>query len=258
MKNRNMTGSGLRRLRCESLEQRTMLHGGAFAGASVEDRVEGLFERLDEDTDGVLTAAEVSEGIWTRLSEADADDSGGVSPDELTEHIEARLAERMSTMHRRGHRFGRPGGRVSIEERVDRIFENRAGEDGLLGEDEVPEQLWSRIADADTDGDGLISSDELTTKLEAVREERLTAKIDRLFEADEDGNGLTENEVSERKWRRLSQADADGDGTVTQDELRSYIEEKSNADEGDGEATAATQNTLARRVVAFRSFGRRR
>ena len=257
---KKMKASDRRRLQCESLERRTMLHGGGFDADSIQERVEGLFERLDGDSDGVLSAAEVSEGVWSRLSQADADESGDVSQDELAAHVEARLAERMNTMHRGRGRHGRPGGRLSLEEKVDRIFENRAGEDELLAEDEVSERAWSRISDADTDGDGLISKDELTAKLEAVAEERLNARIDRVFEADEDGNGLTEDEVSERRWTRLSQADANGDGTVTQDELRSHIEAKRDGDAGedDAAAQATTQNAVARRVGAFRSFGRRR
>ena len=91
-KRQKMKRCAQRRLRCEPLESRQLLHGGGFAGASVEDRVEGLFEKLDGDTDGQLSAAEVSEGIWSRLSEADADESGDVSQDELVTHIEAQLS----------------------------------------------------------------------------------------------------------------------------------------------------------------------
>ena len=58
----------------------------------------------------------------------------------------------------------------------------------------------------------------------------MTERLDRLYESDADGNGLTADEVSDRQWERLSAADgADGteaDGVVTRAELEAYAEAK--------------------------------
>ena len=77
---------GRRKLVAESLEARQLLHGGACAGGgdppSTAERVESAFERADTNEDAVLTADEVSERIWDRLSAADTDENG-VSQEEL-------------------------------------------------------------------------------------------------------------------------------------------------------------------------------
>ncbi len=57
----------------------------------IATRVADLFDRLDGNADGEITADEVSENLWTRLSAADADESGSVTSDELLDHAQTRL-----------------------------------------------------------------------------------------------------------------------------------------------------------------------
>lgn len=89
-----------------------------------------------------------------------------------------------------------------------------ANEDALLTADEVPENVWKRLLEADEDEDGAISPAEL----EAIAREHHRRDPFAAFDANEDG-ALTADEVPERLWDRLSQADADEDGTVTAEEL---------------------------------------
>ena len=256
-------------------------HRGQFGGgesATIEDRVDRLFSSKDANEDGVLAEDEVSERAWDRLSRADADGGGGVSQEELAAHVETTLADRV---HRsgglRGHRggFGPGGGfrhrgqfcggeSASTEDRVDRLFASKdANEDGVLTEDEVSERVWDRVADADPDGNG-VSSDELIETINATRQERLDTRIETMFDSDANEDGLlTADEVSERKWSRPSNADADGNNAVSQDEIRSYIESKRSGadtgDEGDSQAVVAQRTGIPNRVPfrGLRGFARR-
>ena len=224
-----------RRLWAETLEQRQMLHGGGM---------NALLQRIDANDDGVLVADEVSEAVWEKLSAADADGNGRLTQSELQDFAEMRRAERMEQragmiqrMHR-GHRRLQPRmvDKASPEDRIDQLFES-AGDDGLLSADEVSPKSWARISQADGDGDELISRDELTQHLEEARTDRLTKHIDRLFANDQQGDGLTEDEVPERKWTRLVEADANDDGTVTEEELRDHIAARHENSDDDGAAS---------------------
>ena len=138
------------------------------------------------------------------------------------------------------------------------------------------EQHKRVVADfKDVDGDG-VSKDELIAKIEADVATRIEERIDKLFEADEEADGLTEDEVSARIWAKISAADSDEDGSVTKDELRSHIEAKlagdgsedddttgdNEADDGntdaEAQAVAAEQPSFNRRFRLGQSMARRR
>jgi Ca2+-binding EF-hand superfamily protein len=158
------------------------------------------FARLDEDENEVLTEDELPERLWDRLSSADTDGDGGITLEELTSFTPDR--GRHGPPHH-GH-----GGGAAL----DRFDEDG---DGLLIEDELPEELWERISAADTDGDGAISAEELDAYKPAP-----PSLEDRFARLDEDENEvLTEDELPSQLWDRLSSADTDGDGSITPTEL---------------------------------------
>lgn len=53
-------------------------------------RIAKLFKKFDTDKSGSLTAAEVPERVWTRISKADADGDGAVTKAELKEACKKR------------------------------------------------------------------------------------------------------------------------------------------------------------------------
>ena len=108
-----------------------------------------------------------------------------------------------------------------MEERLDNLYANHdENGDGLLTEDEVSARAWDRLAGADTDEDG-VSREELDAYMDAQRAARFDAAFARL-DSDESG-GLTADEVSERRWARISEADSNGDGAVTKEELQTHL-----------------------------------
>ena len=122
---------------------------------------------------------------------------------------------------------GGHGGRPSFERLVE-AFD--ADDSESLSEDEVPGRVWWRLSSADANGDGVVTREEFdgfTPGLSAQGpDERRGGRpsFDRLIEAfdADDSESLSEGEVPGRVWRRLSSADADGDGVVTREEFDGY------------------------------------
>lgn len=102
-----------------------------------------------------------------------------------------------------------------------------ANEDGVLTEDELPEHVWERLSAADADGDGSLTLEELTAFTPdggphgPRHDGRGDGDVLERFDENDDGL-LTADEVSEQLWEHLSPADADGDGTISSEELADY------------------------------------
>jgi Ca2+-binding EF-hand superfamily protein len=164
-------------------------------------------------------------------------DDGGLPHDDADEESDHESGDdHDDARHHRHHRFG--GGRL-LRGNGDRLFTRfDTNENGAISEDELPERLWQHLVDKniDTDSDGSITGEELDTYAADRRAERFARK-----DADESGS-LTEDEVSQRFWDKVSPADTDQDGGVSLEELEIWLEERrieipeaENADEDCGE-----------------------
>lgn len=165
---------------------------------------EASLNRLDVNQDNQLTSDEISESVWTRLSNFDANSDGGVTL------VELELA------------------RAAIEESVRKPNPNAAfadldlNEDTKLSSDEVSAEAWSQLSKADTNVDGYITLEELA---DARHESEINVRSpnpDSGFaelDANDDGK-LTAGELSETAWERLSGGDANADSALTLEELK--------------------------------------
>jgi hypothetical protein len=138
--------------------------------------------------------------------------------------------------HMRGHGAPDP---AMIVKRFDK------NGDGVLQVSELPEHMQKFMAKADTNNDGVLSIDELKAG-EAKMKAAYMAKVDtnhdgvispeerkaafekfaqeRFAKLDKNGDGaLTKDEVGDKRWERLSVADADKNGSVTQAEIRQAV-----------------------------------
>jgi Ca2+-binding EF-hand superfamily protein len=118
-----------------------------------------------------------------------------------------------------GH--GRPG---------PRLMDFDTNQDGSITGDEVQAVLTERFTVADTDGDGLLTQDEMSIAHEQLRKEE-AAK--RFAELDTDGNGLVSLEEFQATMpsfsgkrgggaeRMFSRLDQDGDGSLSEAEMSS-------------------------------------
>ena len=114
--------------------------------------------------------------------------------------------------------------------------------DGEVTEAEAGTGIWMIVSAADADGSGTVSLSEL----EAFRPDRATRQFMRL---DDNGDGLiTQDEVNENIWDRISPADTNDDG-VSQEELTAYRESlpprrfRRLDDNGDGVITQSEVNS---------------
>ena len=138
--------------------------------------------------------------------------------------------------HLRGHGAPDP---ATIVKRFDK------NGDGVLQVSELPEHMQKFMGNADTNSDGVLSVDELKAGEEKMKAEHM-AKVDtnhdgtispeerkaafekfaqeRFAKLDKNGDGaLTKDEVGDKRWEHLSVADADKNGSVTQDEIRQAV-----------------------------------
>lgn len=136
-----------------------MMRGGE--GMMMERGMHGMgagamFDRLDADGDGRVTAAEIEAFRDGLFAEIDADGNGEISRQEFVDHAAARAAERAGAMFDRWDTDG----------------------DGILSRDAIEarrgsgwdaERLMRRF---DADGDGAITRDEIATMRERWMERR--------------------------------------------------------------------------------------
>lgn len=89
--------------------------------------------------------------------------------------------------------------------------------DGVITEDELSERAANLIEKADTDGDGAVSKDEMKAYHEARRKEWREKN-----NADKNNDGVVDRtEFLEKAQERFDKMDKNGDGVLSEDERRS-------------------------------------
>jgi Ca2+-binding EF-hand superfamily protein len=89
-----------------------------------------------------------------------------------------------------------------------------ANDNGKLETSELPPRARQRWSSADSNGDGVITEQELQAGMAQHQAERFA-------EADKNGDGqLTASEVGDFRWGHMKVADANGDGKVSLEEFR--------------------------------------
>ena len=182
-----------------------------------------FFEALDADGDGMINNRELRQALKV-LKSFDTDGDGNISLEEFSP---------------RG-----PGGRGGDPNAmIDRMMENDTNGDGLLTQDEVPEQMARMLTGADTNGDQAIDRNELAQAMQAVRDnmggggfggggfggrgmggdpESMTKQV---MSADQNGDGvITSKEMNPQMARMMQGADTNGDGALNAKEVAIYME----------------------------------
>ena len=97
-----------------------------------------------------------------------------------------------------------------------------ANGDGLITSDEMQAHMQARFATADTDGDGKLTRQELSAKMEARQSQRRARHLDKMIsrrDADGDGALSIEEMRSGRAEHMFAKVDADGDGALSKAEF---------------------------------------
>ena len=158
-----------------------------------------------------------------RFAAADTDGDGLVSAEEFATVDLRQFSASMRTQGDRGSWKGRAarGGQrgPGRDARRQRMEQRRAEiEERLAEHDKRRQEARTRdFETADADGDGQLSADEyddMPATLKATRQHQLFARLD------ENGDGVLTPEEFPSMVDRLTALDADGDGLVTRDEMR--------------------------------------
>ena len=107
---------------------------------------------------------------------------------------------------------GGPGGDPS--QFVDRIMESDTNGDGMLTPDEVPEQMAQMLTDADVNGDGAIDREELTQAMQNFR-----GRGGRGGRGGAGGGAGGGNADPEAMYNQLMGSDQNGDGVLSPQEV---------------------------------------
>ena len=159
---------------------------------------------LDLDGDGALSEFEVSARAWMHVSPADSNGDGDVT---LEEMASARESNQISL-------------RLPSPEQAFALLD--VNDDDRVSPDEVTEALSFLFLAADFDMDGTLSIEELN---QLRQENELNVQLLRgeeafeLLDVNEDGQ-LDATELSAAAFEVLSFADGNGDGSITQIEIR--------------------------------------
>ncbi len=193
-----------------------------------------MFEALDTDGDGVITARELRTAVKA-LKSLDADGDGNISLEEA------------SPMRGPGGPGGRGGDPSAM---IDRFMERDANGDGKLTIDEVDERMARMLQGADTNQDGAVDRAELEAAMQNFRggpggffggggpggmgggfgpmgdADSMTKQV---MSADRNGDGvISANEMNSSQnpqmARMMQEADTNGDGALNAKEVRVYME----------------------------------
>jgi Ca2+-binding EF-hand superfamily protein len=230
----------------------------ATAAGDVSPTAAGLgaaiFDKLDSNADGQLTADEVpgdKQTLFRRLLRtSDKDNDGKLSRSEFAAGIESTRRQRPLTEKLPDQN---PGGPLYQDpEKTFARFD--ANKDGKIVADEVPDQargLFERmLARADKDGDGAITKEELTAAVNALKPAAAgkpgqlePAKMFDYLDKNSDGK-LSADEIPEGRpllAQVFKRGDKDGDGTLSREEflatitaLRNLQQQKPNGGQSNG------------------------
>ncbi|MDB4989069.1 MAG: EF-hand domain pair family protein [Myxococcaceae bacterium] len=150
----------------------------------------GHFAKLDTNSDGVVTTAELEAGAVSRFTSADANHDGKVTADEM----KAAFAQH----------------------KQERFTERDANHDGVLQRSEVPKMPDAAFTKLDVDKSGTLSSTELQNGHLGHHGKGDLKKLP----GDADGDGVvTKSEAVAGADKLAKQLDSNGDGKLSQDEL---------------------------------------
>ena len=175
-----------------------------------------LMEALDTDGDGEISKLEIK-GAIKHLRALDQNGDGKLSGEEIAPPRGPGGP---------GGPGGGPGGPPDAAAMIERMDQDG---DGKLQIDELPEFMASRMAAADTDDDGILSEDEITSAMENMRGRRGgrgrgamdAAGMMERFDRNGDGQ-LSIDEVPDRVAEMMN--DANNDGLISVEEMKASME----------------------------------
>jgi Ca2+-binding EF-hand superfamily protein len=204
------------------------LVSGGDTMISVERRIERLTQAIESNSLPDHFSSENAEILLARLEQHQAPTASGEGGDGVTP-----VGDDNNTMPVADGEFSEEAFRDRIEHGFDHLDANN---DDSLSADEISEFIWDRLVEHDADMNEMISLDEFSEAIESHWQEHREQLGDRFnafalfdhLDANDDG-GITEDEFpSQRGWEALLEADANGDNSLSEDELLDHAEQRAN------------------------------
>ena len=159
----------------------------AASGQDSAERSQRLLQRIDLDSNGLISRSENDVHALREFNTMDRDGNGLVGP-------RGRNSARRGGLRPAAYGAGAADASRSLENRVMRRLDGNA--DGLLDREEMLAVARERFRRIDADGDGQISIAEIQFDIEAQARRR---QRERFRSADTDGDGV----LSPREFERL-------------------------------------------------------
>ncbi len=192
-----------------------------------------LIERLDRNGNGVIDLDELDEGMLERLKPLDVNEDGVIDESELDRRRRGGRRPGPEGGEGDGERPRRDRGGDRAKGLIERLDRNG---NGAIDKDELPEGWGERLGPADTNGDGMISLEELEGLMgggnrpgggqggegdgERPRRREGRGAQELIERLDRNGNGVIDlDELDEGMLERLKPLDANGDGVIDESEL---------------------------------------
>ncbi len=196
-------------------------------------------DELEDETEDGETSHEETGEEETSDEETDVENEDVEDEDDCHEGVG----------HHHHHRFGVVNVGLFGGDAESLITRFDTDDDGSLTEEEVSDRVWAKLTDlsVDADADGIVTLAELETAIDTARQEAFDTK-----DVNADGV-LSEDEVSERFWNKISDADTDSVEGVSLDELDAFYSEQA-AERVDSAGEFRHRHRVADEV--FASIGR--
>jgi Ca2+-binding EF-hand superfamily protein len=183
----------------------------------------GMVGRVDSNQDGELQIDEISNYLENELESADTDDNGALNDAEL-HNVTLLATTRHPAPTEQSESRTDPNPASQVERLRLSLDMNR---DGVIRVAEVTDRIETRLDQADSDRNGIISRTELPTIFEldlgdvhSVDPAVQSAMDQAMAQYDVDGDGNLEvSEIQDQLNRRLEQADVDRNGELAMNEI---------------------------------------
>jgi Ca2+-binding EF-hand superfamily protein len=208
-------------LRSTKLTILSIVVGHLILAGSVSAADDGLFDRLDKNSDGIVDKSELGEAderiVKRLLRTSDKDGDGELTRDELSDGTTTRVEPKGRL---EAQPQARPGQRMALspQEIIKRV--DRDG-DGAVSRSEAPERMKQNFDRIDADGDGKVTASEFARAISALGRQNPPANTPETSPAPEKKDPATDQaNANARQLIDLFRArDTDENGRISVDEV---------------------------------------